>query len=283
MTYKTPQKEQLIIPTYRALNELGGSGTNSEITETVIRIENFGEEITDEPQNGHPGMTKLEYELAWARTYLKKAGVIERVGYGLWAITPEYSKGQELDLASIISKAKNRPDSKPGTEETEDLEPVPDEYIDQDWRIKLGEKLKNIDPYGFERLSMRLLRESGFDEVSVTKKSGDGGIDGFGTLKINDLFGIKVAFQCKRYNDSNKVTAEDIRRFRGTLPANVERGIYITTGQYTRDAIKEAKRSDVKTIDLISGDKFIEKLAKYEIGCRKIETYVIDDEFFDSI
>ena len=281
MSYKAPQKEQLIVPTYKALLELGGSGTNNEITEAVIKLEQFDDEIIDEPQNGHPGMTKLEYELAWARTYLKKAGVIERVGYCLWAITPEYSKDQELDLASIIKKAKNKTNPQSDAQAKVD-DTASDENIDQDWRIKLGEKLRDIDPYGFERLSMRLLRESGFDEVSVTKKSGDGGIDGFGTLKINDLFGIKVAFQCKRYND-NKITAEDIRQFRGTLPANIERGIYITTGQYTRAAVEEARRSDVKTIDLISGDKFIEKLAKYEIGCKKVETYIVDDEFFESI
>lgn len=282
MTHKPLQRDKLIAATFKALTELGGSGTNAEIIETVIKNENYSEEITDEPQAGHPGRTKLEYELAWARTYLKNAGIIENVGYRIWAITPEFSKKQDIDPADVVKIMRNKSDNTPNDSIHENTESVPDEYADQDWRIELSEKLRVIDPYGFERLSMRLLRESGFDEVSVTKKSGDGGIDGFGILKINDLFGIKVAFQCKRYN-GNKITAEDIRQFRGTLPANIERGIFITTGQYTRAAIDEAKRSDVKNIDLINGDQFIDKLAQYEIGCKKVETYKINKDFFESI
>ena len=288
--YKTPQKEQLIMPTFKALMELGGSGTNDEITDKVIQIEGFSDEQIEEPQNGHPGMTKLEYELAWARTYLKKSGIIDRVGYCLWAITPDYMNNTDFDLNDVIRKAKgldgiggSRDDySDDGGAKENGPESMPEEYVDQDWRLELGDKIRSMDPFGFERLSMRLLRECGFDEVSVTKKSGDGGIDGYGILKINDLFSMKVAFQCKRYSDT-KISAEDIRQFRGTLPANIERGIFITTGQYTRSAIEEAKRSDVKNIDLINGDKFIDKLAEHEIGCKKIETYKIEEGFFENI
>ncbi len=285
MQVKVPSKEDLIIPTYKALLELGGSGTNEEITNTVIKMGSFSDEQVEAPQNGHPGMTRLEYELAWARTYLSKSNIIKRVGHCLWAITPEYMKETELDLPNIIKTAKGKAVEAStialDSGDSCDGDAV-DETIDQEWRGKLGDKIKAMDPFGFERLSMRLLRESGFDEVSVTRKTGDGGIDGFGILKLNDLFSIKVAFQCKRYGDT-KITAEDIRQFRGTLPANIERGIFITTGQYTRTAIEEAKRPDVKNIDLINGDKFIDKLAEYEIGCKKIETYAIDDAYFDNI
>jgi restriction system protein len=283
MPYKTPQKEQLVKPTFEALLKLGGSGTNNEITETVIRLLELTNEQVDEPQNGHPSMTKLEYELAWARTYLKKAGVINRAGYCLWEITPHYMKGKAIDLATIIKAGKNVPAPSVALP-IDNIEMNEDTFneADEKWREEISNIIKKMDPYGFERLSMRLLRECGFDEVSVTKKSGDGGIDGFGILKINDLFSLHIAFQCKRYGEK-KISADDIRQFRGTLPANIERGIFITTGGYTQAAVDEAKRPDAKNIDLINGEQFIDKLAEYEIGCKKITTYIINRDFFDSI
>ena len=92
------------------------------------------------------------------------------------------------------------------------------EYPDEakPWRVRLAEILQSIDPYGFERLSQRVLRECGFSQVEVTKKSGDGGIDGTGKLKINGIFSFNVAFQCKRY--SGLVGASAIRDFRVLLP-----------------------------------------------------------------
>ena len=85
-----------------------------------------------------------------------------------------------------------------------------------------------------------MLRECGFSEVRVTKKSGDGGIDGTGKLCIQGIFSFNVAFQCKRYK--GKVGAEEIRNFRGSLEQNIEKGVLITTGSFTPDAKEEASK-----------------------------------------
>lgn len=138
-----------------------------------------------------------------------------------------------------------------------------------------------MNPYGFERLSQRLLRECGFSQVEVTKKSGDGGIDGFGKLKINGIFSFNVAFQCKRFSGS--VTASDIRDFRGSLTTDIEKGVLITTGTFTKAAIEEATMPGKQQIDLVSGEEFITKIAELGIGVKEIKTYEIDEDFFANI
>ena len=138
-----------------------------------------------------------------------------------------------------------------------------------------------MDPWGFERLAQRLLRECGFTQVQVTKKTGDGGIDGTGKLKINGIFSFNVAFQCKRYKGS--VSAGDIRDFRGSLATNIEKGVFITTGSFTKAARDEASEQGKQQIDLIDGDEFMNKLAEYNIGLKEVKSYDIDENFFRNI
>ena len=114
--------------------------------------------------------------------------------------------------------------------------------------------------YGFERLTQRVLRECGFSQVEVTKKSGDGGIDGTGKLKINGIFSFNVAFQCKRYK--GVVGAPDIRDFRGSLTTNIEKGLFITTGTFSKAAREEACSPGKQQIDLLDGEEFIKKITE---------------------
>ena len=138
-----------------------------------------------------------------------------------------------------------------------------------------------MDPYAFERLTQRLLRECGFDDVHVTKKSGDGGIDGTGKLRINGIFSFNIAFQCKRYQGS--VGAAEIRDFRGSLTTDIEKGVFITTGSFSKPAKEEASNPGKQQIDLIDGEEFMTKLAEYGIGVREIKDYEIDEEYFSKI
>ena len=138
-----------------------------------------------------------------------------------------------------------------------------------------------MDPYGFERLAQRVLRECGFSQVEVTKKSGDGGIDGTGKLKINGIFSFNVAFQCKRY--SGLVGAPAIRDFRGSLTTNIEKGVLITTGSFSKAAREEAASPGKQQIDLVDGEDFINMIAEYGIGVKEVKTYEIDENFFKKI
>ena len=274
--------------------ELGGSGTNDEICAQVIKAMNLPDDVVDEPHLGNINQTELEYQLAWARTYLKNFGVIVNSGRSVWAIAPDYTAKVELNTKEIVAYTVNRnmqrrlnaaastevQDSEPNdTDPSNDYEEYPDEI--KPWRQKLSEILQNMDPYGFERLTQRLLRECGFSQVEVTKKSGDGGIDGTGKLKINGIFSFNVAFQCKRYKGA--VSAGDIRDFRGSLTTDIEKGVLITTGTFTKAAKEEASNPGKQQIDLIDGEEFINKIAEYGIGVKEVKTYEVDEKFFEKI
>lgn len=281
---KSPITRELIIPTFKALKELGGSGTIAEIYEIILNNKELclTEEMIAEPHLGSTRQTELEYQLAWARTYLKNYGIITNTARRVWMITSNYSQKdpESLNVKLIMDKKKiYNSDSNKKTGEICEEDVIDEE---QPWIVRLDKILKNMNPYAFERLSMLLLREMGFIDVKVTKKSGDGGIDGFGKLQINGIITFNVAFQCKRYNN-HPVTVEEIRNFRGASAASMDRQLFITTGTYSKPAIEEAKDSAKKPMDLIDGEEFIDMLLKYNIGVKEIKAYEVDEEFFQKI
>lgn len=288
---RIPRYNKLIMPAFTALKELGGSGTNDEILNQVIKDLNIPDEVADITHMGKVNQSELSYQLAWARTYLSKYGVIQNSARSVWSITPDFVGVDVLDEKEIVASVvkKNAEKRNKATTTTDDIpeddDPTNDdeEYPDEikPWKEKLAEILQSMDPYGFERLTQRVLRECGFSQVEVTKKSGDGGIDGTGKLKINGIFSFNVAFQCKRY--SGVVGAPDIRDFRGSLTINIEKGLFITTGTFSKAAREEACSPGKQQIGLLDGEEFINKLTEYEIGVHPVTTYAIDEEFFKKI
>ncbi len=153
----------------------------------------------------------------------------------------------------------------------------------EEWKEQLLNILYNISPSAFERLAQRILRESGFFQVEVTGKTGDGGIDGKGIVRVSGLLSFHVIFQCKRYKGS--VTPSQIRDFRGAMQGRADKGLFITTGNFTREALKEATRDGAPPIDLIDGDLLCDKLRELKLGIttRMTETVDIKDEWFSHL
>lgn len=151
------------------------------------------------------------------------------------------------------------------------------------WKGEILNKLFNISPSAFERLAQRLLRESGFVQVEVTGKTGDGGIDGKGIIRINGFLSFHIIFQCKRYRKS--VTPSQIRDFRGAMQGRADKGLFITTGTFTRDALKEATRDGAPPIDLIDGEQLCDKLKELRLGVdiELTENVKIKNDWFDKL
>ena len=147
-----------------------------------------------------------------------------------------------------------------------------------DYRDVILELIRSLPPEGFERLCQRILRESDFIQVVVTGRSGDEGIDGYGTLQINPFVSFKVLFQCKRYSKS--VSSGHVRDFRGAMQGRADKGIIITTGTFTAEAQREASRDGAPPIELVNGMALIGMLEKLEIGLKPIQTYQPDFAFF---
>jgi restriction system protein len=290
---RIPRYGKLIVPTFRALKTLGGSGKNDEILNQIIIDLGIKDEVAEIFHKGNPNKTELAYQADWARTYLNKFGVIENSARGVWSIRPDYVSVETLDAKKIIAavtKENAERRAKAGKVDPQNEGPEDDDPSNDDvefpeelrpWRERLANILQNMDPYGFERLSQRVLRECGFTQVEVTKKSGDGGIDGTGKLRINGIFSFNVAFQCKRYK--GLVGAGEIRDFRGSLTTNIEKGVMITTGTFSKAAREEASSQGKQQIDLIDGEEFISKIAEFGIGVKPVTTYEIDEEFFEKI
>lgn len=274
-----PNYATLITATYAALKLLGGSGKNDEINEKAAEILKLPDSILEIPHLNSSSLSEVNYRMAWARTLLKKYGALENSARSVWAITPAFSHVEKVDGGEVerfchrITSPSNDAASEPSVED------MPDEV--RPWRKKLYDVLVKMDPYAFERLAQRVLRECGFTQVEVTKKSGDGGIDGTGKLRINGIFSFNIAFQCKRYQ--GVVSAGDIRDFRGSLTTNIEKGVFITTGSFSKAAIEEASSPGKQQIDLMDGEEFMNKLAEFGIGVKEVKDYDVDEEFFSNL
>lgn len=283
--HNVPGYAILVEVTYTALKELGGSGKNNEINEKATALLGLSDEVLAIPHLGNTNLSEVHYRLAWARTLLKNYKAIENSARAVWSITSAFSTVDKVDGEYIEKNCKKAIQSNDQDQEITEKQmeeagvEIPDEI--KPWRKKLRSVLLNMNPYSFEKLTQRLLRECGFDDVKVTKKSGDGGIDGTGRLKINGIFSFNIAFQCKRYQ--NPVGAPDIRDFRGSLTTDIEKGVFITTSTFSKQAIEEASNPGKKQIDLIDGEDFISKLAEFGIGVHEVKDYEIDEEYFEKI
>jgi restriction system protein len=216
-----PRHLELMTPTLEALRQLGGSATIAELVDKVIDIVKPSPEILEHP-HGDGRNTELEYQLAWARTYLKKAGLLTNSAHGVWALTPKGSDATVVDVPAVVKliRADRQPRKRRGKRPTPvqgTAGPVSAAAPDDSWRDRLLAALLAMSPAAFERLAQRLLREAGFIEVEVTGRSGDGGIDGHGIIRVAGLISFPVLFQCKRYSGNAGPSA--VRDFRGAMMA----------------------------------------------------------------
>jgi len=285
---RMPIYHELLWPTLDGIQKLGGSATIQEINEQVIAAENFSEDQQAVP-HGAGGQSEIEYRLAWARTNLKGLGAVENSARGVWSVTEH---GRSLTPESVLIADKEwravlaalrrgqRLDQGivDGADEAPDLETT--------WKDDLIARLMLLTPDAFERLAQRLLREAGFTNVTVTGRSGDRGIDGVGVYRLSQgLVSFPVFFQCKRYADS--VGPGPVRDFRGAMSGRGEKGLLITTSNFTREAMIEATRDGAPPVELIDGDRLCDLLKEFKLGVearQRIEEDVdVVSSFFDEI
>ena len=280
-----PTKEGLYKPILAAFRALGGSASPSEIEARVIADLGLPDDVMEELTPG--GWPRLRARLDWARLDLKYAGYLESEARGVWALSPPGQEEQQVDQREILRRANQaiaeRKLNRQAQQETRDDQQT-DGLVDEDptWRDGLLQLLQSIEPSQFERLCQRVLRSSGFTEVNVSGKSGDGGIDGNGILQIQGIISVPVAFQCKRYRGS--VGSPVVREFRGSLGRQAERGLLMTTGTFTQDARREATREGAVFIDLMDGDALLDKLKELQLGVKveMVEQTTVDLNWWES-
>lgn len=282
---QVPNYAVLIEATFLALKQLGGSGRNDEINKKVYDILEIPNNILEILHTGRNSFSEIDYRLAWARTLLKNYGAIRNSARSVWVLSPEFVSVEKV-CGTEIEKFRNLSTDRQSGKTLTSGDVISDETLElpneiKSWRQRVYDILINMDPFSFERLTQRVLRECGFTDVAVTKRSGDGGIDGYGKLKINGVISFNIAFQCKRYQGT--VGAPEIRDFRGSLTRNIEKGLFVTTGTYSSAAKEEAANIGKQQIDLIDGEDFIEMLAEFSIGLKEVKDYEVDEEYFSKI
>ena len=282
---RVPTYDRLMRPTLKALRGMGGSATNEELLAKIIEQEAIPPEIAA-VEHVDQRQTRLGYNLAWAKTYLKKVGAVENSARGVWALTKIGESLEEADIAAIPSRVRKQDaDIRRTRGQNPEAEAVPaDEGAAETapepfWKDELLATLRDMTAAAFERVAQRLLREAGFIKVEVTGRSGDGGIDGIGVLRLT-LLSFQVLFQCKRYQGS--VGASAIRDFRGAMVGRSDKGLLITTGTFTSEAKKEATRDGAPAIDLIDGDQLCDLLKSLKLGVstQLVERMVVDKAWF---
>lgn len=270
-------------PLLDALRQLGGSAKPREAANKIAK--NLG--LQDDKLNEilESGQSRYYNQVAWARQYLAWEGLLDTSQHGIWALS---SKGERTSLndkeareiflkwVEIHRKARQDKSKKEIIEEQEDNEP---DDIQPSKKTDLLQVLQSLTPLGFEKICQRLLRESGFENVIVTGQSHDGGIDGYGTLEMNPFVSFKVLFQCKRYKGT--VSRAQVGDFRNAMIGRAEKGIIMTTGTFSTDAVKEANRDGAPQVELVDGDKLVEMFKKVELGVRPKIIYEVDLPFFE--
>jgi restriction system protein len=234
----------------------------------------------------------IENRIAWGKSYLKKGGLVHYPQRGYVQITEKgkSAKPENVSLNDIQSNVITfyEPESKSAPDTTIVVNASPQDLIDSGFekierevKDELLSKLKEVDPYAFEKIILILLKKMGYGDFIETAKSGDGGIDGI----INeDQLGLeKIYIQAKRYSE-NKVRETDIRNFIGAMSGDTLKGIFVTTSAFDEKAKVKAREAHHKII-LVDGSKLVDLMHKFNVGVQTKSYYevkVIDNDFFDS-
>lgn len=248
-------------------------------------------------QKTKSGDLLIDNRISWGKTYLKKGGYIEYPQRGQVRITDRgknhSSKLTVRDLENEDSlfefyKKEKKSTSQDMIEKENEINlSSPQDLIDEGFnrienevKNELLQKLKNIDPYFFEKVVLRLLKKMGYGEFVETSKSNDGGIDGI----INeDKLGLdKIYIQAKRFNEG-KVREKDIRNFIGAMSGDTNKGVFVTTSEFDDKALEKARSAHHKII-CIDGEKLVSLMHEFNVGIQVKSNYEIkqvDEDFFN--
>ena len=273
---KIPGRHDLLIPTLTALSQSGGSATIRELEERVPRISELTEEqLAVVIEKGtKKGRRQVFYNMDWARTYLKKAGVVNNLKRATWSITPEGWAYLRMDPLQAEQQIINRAQKviKAERESRRGKTARSGETGSGDWKRTLLDILKDMKLTDFEKLIVKLLREIGFVSLKDVNLEG---------VWKTPVLNIQVYIQCKRYVAS--VGAGALRKFRIAMAGRGDRGLFITTSTFTVES-KEVAARVMPHIDLIDGEELCNLLKKHRLGVtaeeRVVEDISVDVRFF---
>ena len=275
-------------PLLDSLRELGGSARPREASDRIAAALRLPEEQLNATTK--TGQDRFYNQVAWARQYLVWEGFLDGSKRGVWTLTAtgsqtslndEQSRALFLKWVQLHQEARRTAQdgsTQGGAVSKVDsaIVPIPEDEVEE---AQLLSVLRALSPSGFERVCQRLLRESGFESVTVTGRSHDGGIDGVGVLQLNPFVRMKALFQCKRYKGT--VSRAEVGDFRNAMLGRAEKGIFITTGRFSKEAVTEASRDGAPPVELVDGETLVELFERVGLGVKPRTVFDVDYSFFE--
>ena len=270
-----PTQQKLHWPIVEAFRELQSSCRQKQLVEKVCHMRKLSDDIKIFPRGNGP-LTELSYRIGWAKNTLKKIGVLVTLEHGLWALT---KRGQNITKAEVEKEAK---EAFWTAQEDDSDRTASDNGSDKvAWKSELLEEVRSMKPEAFEKLAKQVLSQLGFDDLDVTPRRGDKGIDLQGVVrsKENGIMSSRVYVQCKRYKERNAIQRAAVDEFKGALQSKgpTAIGIFITSSRYTKGAEEAAKKA-TNLITLVDGEKLVKMMKKTRVGVKMRVT--VDRDFF---
>jgi len=249
-----PKQKDIEVPLLEVLVELGGQGKTTEIYPLVtkkfpsIRDEDLSEVL---PSGGNKWTNRIQ----WVRLSLIEKGEMVSPSRGIWAIT---------------DKGRKRVETKEDTETKVNFIELYEEY-ETAFRSQMLDKLHELTPRQFEIFSRKLLQAYGFVQVNVTNLTSDGGIDGYGKLRLG-LATMNVAFQCKRWQGN--IGRPEVDKFRGAIQGEFEQGVFFVTSDFTQQAKDASLKKGAVPIILLNGESIVDIMMQKGIGVESVPLYL---------
>lgn len=290
-----PRQRDVEVPLLRVIQSLGGQAEPRTVYPLVAK---YFPDLTEEEQNQRmesaPANRRWWNTVQWARQRLVELNQIDGSTRGVWKIT----NGGLVRIASegLAQHGMRRPDTNwanerqsviaqrtegPSGVETEvNLRDLVNANIEQ-VRRRLITELTTLSSRGFEKFCSVLLGQLGYEDLEITNRGADGGIDGFGNFR-QGVVRIKSAFQAKKWTDA-PVGRPEVNEFRGSIQGEYDHGVFLTTSRFTKDAQESSVKKGAITILLLDGNAIADLMIEKGLGVRKQSVYLseIDDEFFD--
>lgn len=256
-----PRQFEIEIPLLKALDTLGGEAPSKEVYPIVSKAfsQLTDEDLTARLANGN---SAWKNRVQWARQKLITKEEMSSPAWGIWAITDKgrnrinAASGQSVPTSADVS-----------------LVELYEDYETQ-FRSKILDSLFELTPTQFEHFGRDFLAAYGFDQMSVTKVSSDGGIDGHGKLKIG-VARLSVAFQCKKWEGN--IGRPEIDKFRGAIQGSYEQGIFFTTSDFSSGAKEVSFKPGAVPIILLNGESIVDLMIQKEFGIKKRPLHIYEE------
>ena len=258
-----PTTDELVWPTLTSLKDLGGIATIKQLSQTLAQVLRIRPELL-QILHGDGSLSEFNYRALCARTSLKSiSAIVEDASNGMWHIA---DVGRRIpDEETLLKMLRGEENER--------------EQDSNGWRNELLKLLRNMKHQSFVSLCKQVLIESGFRQLEVTNKTGKGDVLGSGILRLN-LISFHILFQFRR--SATPINSAEIRDLRGAMVGRAEKGLFVTTGEFTDSASKEAVRDGAPVIDLINGIELCNHLRDLKLGVstRTVRVVEIDTEYF---